>query len=758
MANTQETSKKSPLKKIIKIGASIFAVIIIILATLPFFIDIDAKLRPVITQTIEDNLDVKAELGRLSLNLLWGVNVGIENLKLTENKTKNVLFELQNAKLSIPYSSLLLGRISVTLNTEKPIIRVTRYKDGTLNVTKLMKSKEPTQGASDSGGASGAALGSRLSFSTNIQKAELLFKDDVSGFNYKIDDLALILDNVGINKDFDILVKTHLNVDNKKDIALDGTLSFEGKTNIQMGVEGFQSIRLNSKLDLSDIEVRYAKLLNKPKEIPLIINAELTATKNSANIEKLEMNAGKLSVTAAGTVQNFDRPTVDFKVTSSGLDLEKWQPVIAPLKDFDMKGKLNLDIKLTGTSPNYNLNGKFDYKDGSLKVAAIKPRVTDINMSVVMSGQTMQIQNTGLKIGSSDMKLSGTVKNFAAPEVDLIMNSKFLNLDEMMPPSPEAKKQAAKESPKGASGEDVAVMVAGPLAMMQSNPTIRNLDLKATTSVAKLIVKNATIEDLKADAYFKNLVLTIKNASLKTFNGQAKVFAQFDLSSQTPTYQFTADVANLDINQAVVSQFKELDKTITGKANGNIIVSGTGLAQAQVKRNLKGSGKFNIKDGAWSGAVPLKKIGEKLSGIPGVGDKLAGVKIDDRFKIFNADFMIQNGALNIQKAMVDTMQSNTAIEASGSIDFDQNLKMKGNVLAPIKDVPKDLKAADGRGKIPFELLGTVTAPDVEWESTVRTIGKAYAKDEGKKLLNKGLEKAQDKLPENVKKLFKGLKF
>jgi uncharacterized protein involved in outer membrane biogenesis len=294
--------------------------------------------------------------------------------------------------------------------------------------------------------------------------------------------------------------------------------------------------------------------------------------------------------------------------------------------------------------------------------------------------------------------------------------------------------------------------------MMQANPTIKNMDLKATAQVDKLIVKNATIESLRADAYFKGLILTIKNASLKTFQGSAKAFVQFDMSSSSPSYQMTADVNGIDINQAVVSQFKDLDKAITGKANGNIIVSGVGLKQTQVKNNLKGSGKFNIKDGAWSGAIPLKKIGEKLSKIPKVGEKLSGVKVDDRFKAFNVDFSIQNAALNIQKALIDTMEANTAIEASGVVDFDQNMKMKGNVLAPIKDVPKDLKTADGRGKIPFELAGKATSPDVEWEKTVQVIAKAYAKDEGKKLLNKGVEKAKEQLGDKVKDLFKGIKF
>lgn len=749
------------MKKIGIIVGGICASIIVSLAVVPLFIDIDAKLRPIITHTIENTMDVKADLGKLSLSLLWGVNIGIENLKITENQTKNVMFELQGAKLQIPYLSLLTGTLSVTLKTEKPVIRVVRYKDGSLNVTKVMKQKsEQVQTEEKSGGAGAAALGSRLSFSTDIEKAQLVVNDQVTQFNFKVDELNLKLKNVGINREFGVDLETQLNVDNKKDIRLAGKLSFEGTTEIQMGVNGFEGILLNSTLDLSAIEVRYAKLMNKSKDVAFIIDSKLEATATSAKIDHIKMKAGSFEILTQGTVSNFSAPAVDLKVTSNELDLSQWKTVLAPLKDFDMDGKLSLDLKVTGASPSYNLNGKFDFKNGSMKVVALKPRVTDINMTATMTGQTIKFQNTGLKIGSSDMNLGGTISNFAAPEIDVTLKSKLLNLDEMMPPAPTAQtaKKEEASTPVGASAEDVGAMVAGPLAMMQANPTIKNMDLKATAQVDKLIVKNATIESLRADAYFKGLILTIKNASLKTFQGSAKAFVQFDMSSSSPSYQMTADVNGIDINQAVVSQFKDLDKAITGKANGNIIVSGVGLKQTQVKNNLKGSGKFNIKDGAWSGAIPLKKIGEKLSKIPKVGEKLSGVKVDDRFKAFNVDFSIQNAALNIQKALIDTMEANTAIEASGVVDFDQNMKMKGNVLAPIKDVPKDLKTADGRGKIPFELAGKATSPDVEWEKTVQVIAKAYAKDEGKKLLNKGVEKAKEQLGDKVKDLFKGIKF
>jgi len=122
--------------------------------------------------------------------------------------------------------------------------------------------------------------------------------------------------------------------------------------------------------------------------------------------------------------------------------------------------------------------------------------------------------------------------------------------------------------------------------------------------------------------------------------------------------------------------------------------------------------------------------------------------------------VIQNGALNITKSRADMEQTDVTIDTTGTVTFDKKLNLRGDLLAKLGAVPKDLKAADGRAKIPYEMRGTTENPDIDWEKTVAVIAKAYAKDEGKKILNEQVDKLKDKLikDENVKKLFKGFKF
>jgi uncharacterized protein involved in outer membrane biogenesis len=286
------------------------------------------------------------------------------------------------------------------------------------------------------------------------------------------------------------------------------------------------------------------------------------------------------------------------------------------------------------------------------------------------------------------------------------------------------------------------------------------MTLSLDADIKKINYQAYVIEDLKAEAFLRNLTFTLKNTSMKIFKGVIKPYLQVDLAAAKPSYQFKTDMAGLDINSAIVSQFKDLDKSLTGLASGQLIVNGAGIEEADVKRTLKGSAQFNVKNGTWSGASALKTIGEKLSKIPKAGEALGKLELGDKFKTLNADMIIQNGLIDITKSRADMEDTGASVDTTGTIGFDKRLNLKGDIYAKINNIPKDLKASDGRARIPFEIHGMADAPDVNWQKTVGVVAKAYAKDEGKKVINQQVDKLKDKLlkDENVKKLFKGFKF
>lgn len=749
--------------KKIAISFSIFVVTLAVaLIVAPKFYDVNAKLKPLIIQAIESNLDVKAELGNLDLDLLFGVNIGISSLKLTEIQSKNVLFQMENASLRIPYLSLLTGKISVTLISDKPRVSLLKLKDGSLNISKIMKATAApteTQAKATGGGTQLAPLGA-IAFSTKITEAEILFKDLQTGFDYKIDKFNLGLDNVGLNRDFSFTVSTDLGVDNKKDLFLKGGATIDGQAKVITSGAQFENILLKSEVDLTSLEVKAFNLLNKTKDIPFKIALDLEASAQKALLKNIETKMGQFKVQIQGSIQNFTAPLLDLKITSNDLDLDEWKKAILPLKQMDMQGLASLDLTVKGSPSQTNLGGTLQFKKGSLKIAALNDRITDLQATINLSGNRATIKGAGLKIGASDLNLSGTIENFSSPKIEMKLTSSLLNLDKMLPAAPVSEKKAynpmmptiiprayAQESDKALSEL---------LAQIRNNPLLAKIDLSLNAQIQKAVIQNAELTDLKADVFLKNLVFTMKNATLKAFQGAGKTFFQIDLSQAAPSFQFTTDLNNIDINSAILSQSKELDKFLTGKANANLIINGVGLESQQIRKNLKGTGGFFVKEGAWSGAKPLKSLGEKVSKIPKAGEYLSKVNITDRFKELKADFLIQNGALNIQKALMDMEDAKTAIEANGQVDFDLNLKLAGGILAPIKDVPKDLKNRDGRARIPFEMRGKAKAPTVEWEKTIGPIAKAYAKDEGKKLLKQGAEKLIK--DENVKKLFDKIKF
>ncbi len=745
------------MKAGLKIFGFFVVIVIVGLACVPIFYDVNTKLKPEIQKAIEKSLNAKVEIGKLSLSALFGINVGVESLRIIENEDDNVFFEMKDAKLKIPILSLLTGKLSVTLNAHRPIIRLNKDKEGKLNVSKLLKTSDESakQGAATAAGAESSFGLGRVAFSTDITDASIEFKDKKSGAEYKINELNFVSHNIGLGKPFETTISANLSVDNKKDIRLKGKLSFDGKTEIEASGQKLDGLSFKSRLDLTDLEIEYLGLLNKGKGIPLSVDADVVASSDSLRLQSVELLANTFKIKAAGTVTNFDHPNVDVKISSNQLKLQEWKKIIKPLKELDIEGNATFDLAILGAPGEIEYSGSFDLKDSSMKIPGLVPRATEVTASLNVKTDELSIQKAAIKIGSSDLSLSGTVKNFSAPAISLTYFSKKLDLDEMLPQPSKQKAAEGVPSEDPRALEKSLAQLEGPITLIQKNPILRNMNLRAQTTIDSLIIKGAEIAGVKAPVRFNGLVLTMENALFGAFGGSGTTDLRIDFSQKKPVYSFKAKVQKLDTNKAMVSQFKELDKTLTGMANANFEVHGVGVTLEDLNKHLAGRGSMNVQNGSWSGLGVLKMIGEKLKSIPKVAQAVSGIKITDKFKVLKSDFTIGGGRFNIQNGIMEMESANTMVTLNGFIAFTKDMNMRGEVVAPMGQVPKKMATSDGRGKIPYEIKGRVNDPKVDWDATLKPVAMAFAQQEGQKFLKKEVDKLKN---DGIKKLFKGLKF
>lgn len=757
------------LKKVLVAVGVLIGLFVVAAICVPIFVDAN-KFRPQIEKAVSENINGDLQLGKLSLSLWGGLHVGIDELVLSEkgSEGKKPIFSMKDAKLEIPILSVFSGKPSVTLAVKNPQIFVIKEKNGQINVLNLVKKKadvgagtaaatsEETGEASSGGGS--APVPFELSF--DIEKGYFVYRDLKARTETEIKDFDFELEKFGLNQPFKFSFRSQLDIKQMKDLTLEGPMDFSGSATIAMNASGLEKVDFESELDLTKLKVVFSNLFNKDQSVPLIASVKFSTTMNKFDLEGGQLKFGNASVKMAGTVENFDNPSLNLSINSNDFAFGEWKGVVAPLKDFDMDGSADFKLQMIGSLEKLGFNGQASLKGASLQAPGIVPRVTGLNAQLDFSNNMAKISKATVKIGKSDMAMQGSVKNFKRPVVRLAVNSNLLDVDAMLPKKTEAQKKAeAAEAKKAeaqqqASGKTVSVekQIAGPIAMMKKNPVMRHLDFEGQMRIKKVIVNKAPLSNVDTQLTFKKLVLGLNRAKVNAFDGKIAFASKINFNGRDPSYSANGSVTKLDVNKAITNQMPSLKDSLMGQMNANFNVKGSGVSKPKVKKTLTGSGKFRLDNGSFSALKPLKMLGEKLKSIPGAKGALGGVKVSEKFKKLNATFKIAGGRFNIVNMIGDLEQARTTLTGQGFVDFDQNMNLAGDVIAPIGgDIPPSLKSSDGRFKIPYLLQCKVKSPCPKWDRTISKIGEAYAKHEGKKILKKEGEKA-------IKKLFKGFKF
>ncbi|MES2768358.1 MAG: hypothetical protein V4596_04365 [Bdellovibrionota bacterium] len=227
-----------------------------------------------------------------------------------------------------------------------------------------------------------------------------------------------------------------------------------------------------------------------------------------------------------------------------------------------------------------------------------------------------------------------------------------------------------------------------------------------------------------------------------------------------------ADEISVNNRQLVINKFKSdflKEESIVKLKNTEFNIfegKGASFLEMDFSQSLKAIFEFEVKNGVW----PVEKIkGElekKTASIPQAKKMIEDIDIDEKFETLKGKILLQNGITNIQELFMDIPESKVEVRASGIINTKNALKIDGNFILPLDNVPGELRSSDGRGKIPFDVIGTIDNPKINWEKMIELVVHAYTKDEGKKIIKKEVNKLKEKLmkDEKIKELIKGIKF
>lgn len=342
-----------------------------------------------------------------------------ESKDISSAVKKNTLLQIKEAYISVNLVDLLSSRINIsTVSFEGGKINILMYKDGKTNIEKAINKVEVKKDTSQSN------LPKQIKPKQKKETSSVQKND----FSLNVSDFAII----------DLI----LNIENQIT-----------KNRISLKLNNFQA-----DLSYDDKQINSSLCIDSIID-SLIINDELILAKNNFSLEsELNLNLNSLLISVdEGTCQfesskflfngyfnSKDSGYVDLKIKGSDEDFSLFTIILSEegMKNLE-KGKLWFNASVKGkTFTEFPLvKISFGLKDVYLNNPITKRKIKDLNLTgYYYSGQKMdwsmselQIENLHASIHDGSVKLSGLIRNFKYPYVDinLFLSSDVTGLDKV---------------------------------------------------------------------------------------------------------------------------------------------------------------------------------------------------------------------------------------------------------------------------------------------------------------------------------------
>ena len=516
------------------------------------------------------------------------------------------------------------------------------------------------------------------------------------------------------------------------------TLSMRGQFKANATLKGkadqIENAVQSGKISLSDGYISH-KSLGKPIE-NITLNSSLDGP--SLTIEKASFTTGDNNLSISGNVNNYlsDSRIVDIKLTGKAAlnqikDYYELQPTIT-----ELTGLADLNLRLQGAPndpANMQFNGQLTAQDINMDGEAMVQPVTNLNGELNLSPGSVDLDQLSFNIGSSDIALSGSLRDYMeylkaeenrsiTPHLKGTYKSDFLNMDELIDWSDTTE-----------TTEPIPI----------HPPDLRS---SVSAEIGRMIVTGVTMTSLTAEASTTPDKITMDQASINLFDGQATGSFTWDVPE--PERTMISFSGNLDSLQAAA--FFDEFQVLGEDSNFHEYVSGAFSADveyySELDKFLAPVIKTSTMDGNFgmtNSRIQDHPIQVKLATLLNAKE-LNNIGLDK----FNSTYTLKNSVFTINDLRMTSddigMELNgTQHMVSGNIDYQTKLLLPGRFKKGIASVitsqaAEALTQENGTITVPLRITGTQKNPTIRPDKEViAPIVKDYLKDKGKNLL-KGL--------------------
>ncbi|UCH83935.1 MAG: AsmA family protein [Candidatus Latescibacterota bacterium] len=784
------------MRKLIVIGV-VLIVIAAAVAILLFNLNgIVNKNKDFLIDRAESTIGRDIDIGAIGVTLRGGIGVRLQNVRLADDAAFSDEPFIEAADLQVNAKLLPLLRKQFEVKRvilREPVIRIIRNTDGAFNFLTFTGPGGTAQPAQPEGAGAIPLVVSLAS----IENGEIQFTDQKQKREIRVTNIKTSVKDLDFKKPISTQIEAAVLSDQRNvkiratlgpavedepeplDIPGEVRVDIEGidvarlfesfpelKTKLppEFVTRGIATARLSAEGRLSNAAVEFAvdgtqlefrspKGFEKPAGIALDINGRANHTGEKIELSDTQLRFGSLQVGIHGEYRFGPPAAVDLKFDSKDIKLDDWNSVFPVLATYSPTGKADVVARIHGSlEPGRGpiVDGKATVKRAGASLPQYPKPITDIQADIAFERDKADIKSFSLRIGESAIEGNAAIENFEAPTVHYSVRSEAIAVTDIQPPKPDIEKPEILRNVTVQGLHRPGDGPAGQGRFASKNGSFANFDY----------------HNLSTDYTITGSTITVSDIAVETLGGRLTGGGTITTGDQATGFDIHAKANAVDLIELIDVIPGSARKSLTGKANLDINISGSGKEWKDIKHTLSGEGLAELVNGEivdWNIAKSFFGEIEQYAGSNVISQELKtrypGVfqRAHTDFKNLKSDFVVEEG-----KILARNLHLNHAeykIKGKGALGFERDLEFRATFIASksltddlIKqyDAAKYLTNEQGQIEVPVLLSGvlpSVTArPDSDY---LRNVMSKALVDEGLDILKKN--NLQDLLPFGKKK-------
>ncbi|MCW8331647.1 AsmA family protein [Photobacterium sp. SDRW27] len=712
------------MKKLLYVVLAIVLVVVIGVSALLALVDPN-QFKPLLSEQVKKatgrDLVINGDIGWRFFPSI-GFTLGQTEFRNPDGFSEPNLVQLESAELSVSVMPLFSRHLEIgNISLHDGRVFIQTRKDGVSNLDGLGQQGAPEQEVESSGGeqlpvqAEPESQAGEVAepWTISLEGIELVnasaeIRDDKAGTFTQISALNFTLSQFAPGEwakvDFDVMGKN-------------GELAFSAK--------GASELFIVPEMNNAELK-----------------NIQLSASAKDAvnDIQSLSLNVDKFKAgdwstvvfTAQGKVPDlaFDAKGETRLQLNEAFDLVKLQ-------------KLTMQSALKGAAlprpdmtVKFNADAEYDVKKGMATLSQFQTDIDEISLDGNASFKSADIPVIRFAVNSDSIDLDA-----------------FLGLGNKEEPAVEPSDTSSTSTGKPYSASEPAMSK----DVEPDLSALKTLDVAGTMKLGKLKAANAKLANVLVDVKVAKGILTLKHFDADLYQGHIKTQATLNANGKLPTYKVSKQIRGVQVQPMLVDVID--NDVLAGKGDITVKLSGSGLAEQRIRKNVAGTVDINFADGAVYGVNVPEMIREARATLKGKKAEYVKEEKKTDFSAMTATFKLGSGKASTNNLDVDSPLLRIAGEGqtnlvSEVIDFTVNTSVVatskgqgGKQIDEVADltVPIDVKGNWTEPKFSLNLAALLKQNNELEKKAHKEVERGLEKLLGDKAKDDDIKKAADKL-------------